>query len=231
MEKMPRSLDKIIENQVRKWEVVQKKKYKKPIRPVITLSRLPGCGAREMAERIAEELKIDFWDDEIIEEIAKSSSVSRRVIESLDEQDRSILDDWMGYLDESQMWSHEYFQHLTKVVGSIGAHGHALILGRGAGYILPVEVSLRVLLVAPQDTRIRNVMEEHSCTEKEARASVRKTETERRGFIKKYFQADLTDPNNYDLTINTANLGLDVAAAIVIATFNSKKWYNYSVKR
>jgi len=231
METTPRSLDKIIEEQVRKWMVVQKKKYKKPIRPVITMSRLPGAGARALAERIAKELKIDFWDDEIIEEIAKSSSVSRRVIESLDEQDRSILDDWIGYLDRSGMWSHEYFRHLTRVVGSVGAHGHALILGRGASYILPVEVSLRVLVVAPLEVRVRNVMEAYNCQEKEARARVRKTENERLGFIKKYFQANLSDPNNYDLTINTANLDLDVAAAIVREAFNSKQWYNYSVRK
>lgn len=226
-----RSLDKIIEEQIVRWQVDQKKKYKKPIRPVITLSRVPGAGGSVLAQRLAQDLKIDLFDQKIVEEIAKSSKVSEKVVQTLDEQDRSILDDWIRMLGEGYLWSYEYLKHLTKVVGTIGAHGHALILGRGASFILPQEVSLRVLVLAPLQTRIDNVMRGYGASASEAKRRVLRTESDRRAFVRKYFNADMTDPLNYDLVINTKNLSIDAAVKIVEEAFNSREWYNYNVRK
>jgi cytidylate kinase len=227
----PRTLDKIVEEQIKKWQVDQKKKYKKPIRPVITLSRQPGAGGRVLARKLAEELKIDLFDSAIVEEIAKSSKVSTRIIQTLDEQDRSIFDEWIHALGESHMWSYEYLEHLVKVVGGIGTHGHAIIVGRGASYILPQEVSLRVLVVAPLHIRIDNVVKAYNVSESEAKRNVLRTEADRKAFIRKYYDADMMDPLNYDLVINTQNFNVDTAAKIVIEAFSSRHWYNYNVKK
>lgn len=226
-----RSLDKIIEQQIKKWQIDQKKKYKETIRPVITMSRLPGAGGNSIARRIAEELKIDLFDREIVEKIAESSKVSTRIIESLDEQDRSIFNDWIRALSKNQMWSYEYLQHLTKVVGAIGAHGHALIVGRGASFILPQEVCLRLLVVAPLQTRIDNVANAYGVSEAEAKRVVLLRESDRRAFIRKYFNADMMDPLNFDLVLNTKNLSIDAAVNIVKEAFNSRQWYNYSLRK
>lgn len=226
-----RSLDKIVEEQIKRWQVDQKKKYKKPIRPVITISRLPGAGGRILAQKLAEDLKIDLFDSAIVEEIAKNSKVSERIIRTLDEQDRSIVDEWIQALGESHMWSYEYLEHLTKVVGSIGAHGHAIIVGRGASYILPTEVCLRVLVIAPLQTRIHNVIKSYGISESEAKRRILRTESDRKAFIRKYFDAEMTDPMNYDLVINTKNFDIDTEVKIVTEAFNSRHWYNYNMKK
>ncbi len=224
------SIHQMIEGQMKRWEVDQKKKYKKPIRPVITMSRLPGSGAWFLARRLAEELKIDYFDREIIEEVAKSAKVSKRMISTLDEQDRSILDDWVNLLGDRQIWPDEYVDHLTKVVGTIGAHGHAIIVGRGASFIIPPEVSLRLLVVAPMEVRVNNVAAAFKISKDEAKKRVMRAESDRKAFVRKYFHAELTDPLYYDLVINTQNFGLDAATRIVTEAFNTREWYNYSVR-
>jgi cytidylate kinase len=226
-----RSLDKIVEEQIKRWQVDQKKKYKKPIRPVITVSRLPGAGGRSLAKKLAEDLKIDLFDSAIVEEIAKNSNVSLRIVQTLDEQDRSIFDDWIQALGENHMWSYEYLEHLTRVVGGIGAHGHAIIVGRGASYILPTEVCLRVLVVAPLQTRIDNVIKTYGVSESEAKRRIIRTESDRKAFIRKYFNADMTDPMNYDLVINTKNFDIDAAVKVVTEAFSSRHWYNYNIRK
>ena len=223
------SINQMIEGQMKRWEVDQKKKYKKPIRPVITMSRLPGSGAWFLARRLAEELKIDYFDREIIEEVAKSAKVSKRLISTLDEQDRGILDDWVDALGDRHVWPYEYVDHLTKVVGTIGAHGHAIIVGRGASFILPPEVSLRVLVVATMEVRVNNVAAAFKISKDEAMQRVMRAESDRKAFILKYFHADLADPMHYDLVINTQYFGLDAATRIVKEAFNAKPWYDYSV--
>ncbi|HNU85698.1 MAG: cytidylate kinase-like family protein [Syntrophaceae bacterium] len=225
-----RSFDKIIEEQIKRWQIDQKKKYKNPIRPVITLSRLPGALGSRLAQKLAKELDIDLFDYEIVEQIATSANRSQRIVESLDEQDRSILNDWIDALGKDHMWSYQYLDHLTKVVGAIGAHGYAIIVGRGASYILPKEVSLRLLVVAPLEKRIRNLMDQYGIAEAEARRQILRTDADRKAFIQKYFQADMLNPLNYDLVINTDNIDLELAAKLVKETFNTRQWYDYNIK-
>lgn len=223
-----RSFDRMIEEQIRKWQIEQRKKYKNPIRPVITMSRLPGALGGKLARKLAAELDIDLFDQQIVEEIATNAKRSRQIVETLDEQDRGIFDEWIHALGEDHMWSYEYLQHLTQVVCSIGAHGHAIIVGRGASFILPKEVCLRLLVVAPLETRISNVVQAYNVSEREARRQVLRTEADRKAFIQKYFQRDLMDPTNYDLVVNTENIDIELAARLVKEAFNNRQWYDYS---
>ncbi|MCK7504670.1 MAG: cytidylate kinase-like family protein [Desulfobacterales bacterium] len=73
-----RSFDKIIEEQIKRWQSDQKKKYKNPIRPVITMSRLPGAMSNALAQKLAKDLEIDLFDHEIVEEIATNAKEASR---------------------------------------------------------------------------------------------------------------------------------------------------------
>lgn len=225
-----RPFDKIVEEQIKRWQIDQRKKYKNPIRPVITLSRLPGAMGSKLAQKLARDLDIDLFDREIVEQIATNAKRSQLVVESLDEQDRSILNDWIDALGEDHMWSYQYLDHLTRVVCAIGAHGYAVIVGRGASYILPKSVCLRLLVVAPLEKRIQNVMSDYNVSEKEARRQVTRTDADRKAFIQKYFRSDMMDPMNYDLVVNTDNIDLDLATRIVKESFNSRQWFDYSLR-
>jgi len=226
------TLEKLVATQVKKWETETKRRYKKPIRPVLTISKLPGSGAETLAGKLSEDLKLDLFDHEIIEEIAKSAQISKSVIDSLDEEDRNFMDDWLSILEKKfNLRPDTYLLHLTHVIASIGTHGHAVIVGRGAGFILPTDVSLRLLIVAPKDVRINNVKEAYHLTDKEAEKKLMEADKERGAFINKYFDADLTDPTQYDLTINTANVTVDVAVDIVKEVFNRRQWYDYLIKK
>jgi len=66
-------------------------KSKEPIRPVITMSRLPGARSNALAQKLAKDLEIDLFDHEIVEEIATNAKRSQQIVESLDEQDRRHL--------------------------------------------------------------------------------------------------------------------------------------------
>ena len=231
MENYPsKALDKLVEEQIKRWQSNRKRKYKKPIRPVITISRLPGCNAWEIAEQISTDLEIDFFDSEIVDKIAENAEVNRRVVETLDEQDNSIVLEWLSTLTaERYLWAYEYLDHLTKIIGTIGAHGHAVILGRGASYILPKEICLRVLVVAPLEIRIENVRKAYKVSEKVARQNIMGKESDRVAFIRRYFHADMLDPVNYDLVFNMGMCEQDTVVEMVKIAYNTRKWYKYSI--
>ena len=217
MKTKPRSINKIVEEQVQKWQIMrtEKKKATKGIQ-VITVSREPGSGGNLVAKGVSEKLGFDLFHQEVIHEMAKSAKVSGRLLETLDEKGVSVLEDWISSLvDDRHLWPDQYLQHLMKVVGAIGKYGQAVIVGRGANFILPPDKRLSVRVIAPQDVRTKNVAREFDIPVSEAIKRVLRTESNRKSFIRKYFYADIADPVNYDLVINTGTSGINAAVDVV----------------
>jgi len=104
-----------------------------------------------------------------------------------------------------------------KVIGAIGEHGRAIIVGRGANFVIPPENRFRLRIVAPQNVRIANVARTFDVTTEDAKRRIIRTESDRRAFVRKYFNADIADPVNYDFVINTGALEIDKAVDAVIA--------------
>ena len=214
-----KSIPKIIEEQVNRWQITRKKEVaEKEGVSIVTLSREPGSGGRIIAGRLAEKLSIDIFHQEVIHQIAESADVSATVLETLDERGLNTLEHWISSLvHERHLWPDRYMQHLMKVIGTIGSHGRAVVVGRGANFILPPEKRFAVRIVAPQAWRIENVSKEFDISLEEARRRVLRTDSDRRAFIRKYFNADIADPTNYDLVINTNTLKLDDAVNVISA--------------
>jgi cytidylate kinase len=214
-----RTIQQIIEEQAKRWELLKSKSVAElPTRiSVVTVSREPGSGGRLIAQGIAEKLGFDLFHQEVIHEMAESAQAKKMLMETLDEKGLTVIEDLVSAIVyDRHLWPDEYLRHLMKVVGTIGKHGNAVIVGRGANFILPREDTFRVRVIAPLENRIRNVMQEFGSSEEETRRRVLRTESDRRAFVRKYFNAGIADHAHYDLVINTAVMGLDAAVNSVI---------------
>jgi len=220
----PRSIENLIEEQVRRWELSRRsREVERPREPVITVSRLPGCYGRTLAQELAQRLKFDFFDKEILHKVAESSHLSETILKTVDEKALPKVEEWIQSLFLERYLSGEYFHHLSKVLMAIAEHGRAVILGRGAGFILPPESCLRVLLVAPLDERVRAVASREGVPRDEAKRRVVHSESDRRAYIRRHFHADMLDPVHYDLVLNTAGLGREAALAAIQAAWEEKR--------
>ncbi len=217
MKTKKRSVIKIVEEQVKKWQIMKVKEKKEAIvLPVITISREPGSGGRIVATELGKKLGLDVFHQEIINEMAESAQVSSRILKTLDEKGLSVLEEWITSLvDNRHLWPDQYLRHLMKVIGTIGKHGSAVIVGRGANFVLPSEGRIRVRIIAPLDLRVENVSSNFGVSAEEAKRRIIRTESERRAFIRKYFNADIADPINYDLVLNTGTLSIEAAANVI----------------
>lgn len=219
-------IDHLIEEQVLKWQKAsdRRKQKREPAPPVITISRQSGNESTEVIKKISEALKLDIFDTQIIHEVAQSVKMSDKVAESLDGKTRSTLDNWIQFLKANRyIFPDTYLTHLTKVIGTIGEQGGAIILGRGANNILPPEETLRIRFIAPLGHRIQNMSKKEGISIEAAERQITKKESEQRAFIKKYFEVDIDDPIYYDLIINTQYLSDDKIVALVKAALKFKK--------
>lgn len=214
-----RSIEQMIEEQVRKWQFDRTRpKTEIPFKPIVTISREPGSGGNVIGERLARRLDLALFHQEVIHAMAKSAKVSAQLLESLDEKGLSVLEDWMAYLvDSRHMWPDQYIKHLMKVIGAIGRLGGAVLIGRGANFILPPERRFSLRVIAPMEVRVANVARTYHVPESEARKRITKTDSERRAFIRKYFNTSVADPLNYDMVVNTGGASIDGVVEAVAA--------------
>lgn len=217
-----RSIEQIIEEQVQRWKITRTEEKKKDERiSVITISREAGSGGNILAKQLSDQLEFDLFYQEFIHNMAESARLSVRLIETLDEKGASVLEEWISSIvDKRHLWPDRYLQHLMKIIGTIGKHGQAIIVGRGANFVLPPEKRLSVRVIAPLEMRLRNVSQKFSVSVDEARPRVLKTDSDRKAFIKKYFNDDIRHPLNYDLIINTGTLSIDDAVNSVSGTLS-----------
>ena len=212
-----KSIPQIIEEQVRRWQLQQKEEAEeKAATPAVTISREPGSGGRIVAQQLSEKLGFEVFHQEVIHEMAERAEVSKQLLATMDERGLSILEDWISSLvHERHLWPDQYLQHLMNVIGTIGKHGQAVIVGRGANFILPPEQRFRVRITAPRRLRIENMSRTFNLSQDEASRRLTKTESNRKAFIRKYFNSDIADPTNYDLVINTETLSVSNAVDII----------------
>jgi len=220
MEKKKVSIEKFVKDQIKKWQRMYPAKDKKEeVRiPVITVSKEPGAGGNILAQKIAERLDLDIFNRDIIKGIAESAKISTSVIETLEKKRLSGVEDFISSLvNKHYLYPGLYLEYLMKVVCPIAEHGRAVIVGRGANFILPPEKRFSVRMVAPLDVRIQNIARRFGVSTEEAKRRVIRRESRRSAFIRQSFNADISNPINYDLTINTGNMSIEAAVEVVIS--------------
>lgn len=192
-------------------------------KPFITIARDPGSGGKLVGQEVAKRLGFTFYDNELIEEIAKSTKLRKSVLDQVDEKGRTALQDLVqGLINPNYVSDITYFTALCKVILSLAYRGNVVILGRGANFITPFAQGLHVRITAPTQVCIQRAMdfEGHSYTV--AKEIVQKDETDRREFVKQYFDKDIRRADYYDLTINTTFYRPHETAEIVIRAFEQK---------
>lgn len=208
----------IVQAQLEKWQRdgIQQNEF------VITISRQAGAGGSEIARVLAQKTKMDLMAGQIIQRVAESSKMSAKVIESLDEKSVSAMESWVKSIFSSQRPSpNEYLGHLSRVMATIGKHGNAIIVGRGANYILPPQTTFRVKIIAPMEYRIESMMRIRNLSREESKKYIEKRDAERIAFVRTYFQTDWLEVNplSFDMVINTEKVGIDGAVAAILVSF------------
>jgi cytidylate kinase len=207
---MPLSIERILDHQVRLWHILSELDHETgseapaPLRPVFTLSRQLGCDHDVIARGLAARLGLQVHGRSLIDAVARDEGLKQRVAESLDERTRSELDIWVESLLDRRLFSHDVFHMaLVRVVRTLANHGGMVFIGRGANLILEGTDCLRIRIIASRDTRVAKVARFLRVDAKTAIRMIDESDRKRTAFIRKLFRADWSDPEAYDIVLNT----------------------------
>ena len=229
---MPGTLaDQIIAQKIKEWEL-QKQKVKADsslrelkIHPFLCISRDFGCREEEVIPYLEKSLGWKVYGRSLLDHLARRESLSHSFMETLDERRQNLVDNWINYLIRSgSILQDDYVIQISKLIKVIVAQESAILLGRGANYLLSdKKEGLRVRLTAPFQQRVKNIAQVRGIEESQARELVEKTDAERRDFTQRYFKKNFDSCEGYDLTLNTASLSNEQILRTLSMLINEKK--------
>ncbi|MFQ5672206.1 MAG: AAA family ATPase [Nitrospinales bacterium] len=229
---MPESLaEQIIAEKISEWAQKQKERKEQEkreairIHPFLTISRDFGCGEEEIIPALEKTLRWKVYGRTLLDHLAERETLSRRFIETLDEQDQNFLDNWINFLTRSGgVLQKDYVLKISRMIKVIAAQESAIILGRGAHLILrEKKEGLKIKLTAPLAHRIQNIAKLRNIPPDEAETLVRQKDKERELFIQNNFRVDLQNDAEFDLIFNTMALATGMICKIIDLIFNEKK--------
>lgn len=187
--------------------------------PVITISRQIGGVGEEVAQVLSERLGFSVWDKNLIDAIADDAEVSRRLVQEFDEKTVSEIDILARTIvGEREAAAFVYPRHLIKVLISISEHGYAIILGRGANFVLPDALNVRLL--SKPEVRINRLMESQHLSQKDAVDLIHHIDHERAAFVHNVFSRDINDHYAYDLFIEADCFAVKGTANIIMTALS-----------
>ena len=114
---------------------------------------------------------------------------------------------------------------MIELVLAVAARGDAVIVGRGAGFLLPPETTVHVRVVAPFEARVAYFAQSLRMTREEAAAEVRARDDRRAKYLTATLGRDAADPTGYDAVVNANRLGIEGAAQFIQWAVRTKQMF------
>ena len=187
------------------------------MKTIITIGRQFGSGGKEVGIRVAKELGIPFYDNELLQEAAKKSGLCEKIFENFDEKPKSLLysiamDSYMFSLPGSGVGDsleQQVYLATFNTIRHIADQGPCVIIGRCADYALADTPNpLSLFIYAPMDVRVARVAKRQNVTPEEARKLITRTDKRRASYYEYYSSKKWGAVESYDFCLDSSCLGL-----------------------
>ena len=194
---------------------------------VIAIGRQFGCGGREVGQRVAQLLDIDYYDKQLLLEASRASGIQAEMFEAVDERTPKFFPSlWplnlamagSVFAGETPMSDDSIYKAQCQVMKDLVDRRSCVIVGRTADYVLrdycPV---ISVFLHAPIDDRVKRIMERGDCdTRDTAVKRADKANKLRAEYYNFYTDKLWGHADSYDLCIDSSLLGVEGTAQLIV---------------
>ena len=197
---------------------------------VITIARDYGSGGKTVGKILAKELNIPFYDREILYMASDDSGINLGLFQKHDEEiSKGLFDSsthkYSGSLippEDSKFTSKEnLFNYQAKIIKKLAEKESCIIVGRCADFILKdYDNVIKVFIWAPHDVCVKTVMDMFGMNEKDADKKIRKINKHRSEHYHYYTCREWDNARNYDLCLNSADLGFKGCVDAIKAYIN-----------
>lgn len=160
---------------------------------IVTVGREHGSGGKYIAEQIAKQLGIAFYDKELL------------LASVFNAEDAARYDEKPVHL----LWSRRIGENFNAPEDAL-AHESFVVLGRCSDFILRSNPNAVHLFIAGKpDQKRQRLMEEKSLTADQAALEIRRVDRDRKAYHNYYCDTKWGDARGYDLVVNSGKLGIE----------------------
>lgn len=192
---------------------------------IITISREFGSGGRELGKRMADILGYDYYDKEIILDIAEKYSLDADYVENaIGKAGQTFrpmtFRNSIASMPYVESVSAKLLSEQTAVIRKIAEKNkNCIIIGRSADLILAEKNPFRIFAYADNDAKVQRCMEcaenTENLTEKELLKKLRRIDAERKK-IRTIISGDTWGQRElYDLLVNTTGWNIKDLAPLI----------------
>lgn len=188
------------------------------VNKIITIGREFGSGGREIGRRLSENLGFAYYDQEIISEIAKRTSLLEKYVEAIVEQHSlfsfpiHIGRSFYPVADPALDQTLKIYQEQTRIILEMARKSDCVIVGRCADFILKEENPFRIFVYADVESKLRRCRTkgpaQENLSDRELKQKMSGIDKKRANYYELLTGRSWGNKLNYDLCINTS--GLDI---------------------
>lgn len=194
---------------------------------IITIGREFGSGGKYIGERLAEELNMKLYDEELISRVSKERNIDIHLLNENDEKHKKSF--WYTLAMASMSMSDsvnsltelpsddKYFIEQAKIIEEIADEGNAIIIGRCSNVILKDRKNVVNIFVYSSDEKfkINRKVEFAGLDEKKALKLMHKKDKERAAYYNYYTNQTWGGRESYDLLVDSSRLGIDKTVELI----------------
>ncbi len=185
---------------------------------IVTIAREHGSSGKQIGRLVAERLGIPFYYKEMTALAAQESGLDQEFISDINVNSPSHLHSLYLSTDVVQ----QAVQAQDKVIRKIADNGSCVIVGRAADYVLrDYEDVVRIFIYAPEEYKIKRVMEIYGDSYEDAKKNVRRSDDARASYYKNISENTWGDRRNYDLMIDSS-IGVDASVDTICTYLQSR---------
>lgn len=185
---------------------------------IITITRQYGSGGREIGEKLAADLKVDFYDNKLLEVAAGQSGIHKSHFEENDEKRSNSFLYLLSttYGQGGVPFDDTLFFAQLGAIQKIASEHSCVIIGRCADYALRDFTGVvNVFISAPFETRVKRAIEKYGIAEKHAADYVKRIDKQRTSYYNYYTDKRWGAPQNYQLCLDSSALGIDGSVTLL----------------
>ena len=194
---------------------------------VINIGRQLGSGGKEIGEKLAARLGIDFYDKELINLASEESGLCREFFEKADEKaSQGIIGGLFGmrfpFISEGALPSTNclsndaLFKVQSDVIRRLASEKSCVFVGRCADYILRDHPRcINVFISASKEDRMKRLRKIHGINEEAAEVMMEKADKKRSEYYNYYSYKTWGAAATYHLCINSSSLGVEETVKFV----------------
>ena len=198
-----------------------------PARPrglSVAISREAGARGGSIARKVGELLGWQVFDQESIDYLIQNDTAREQMLAEVPAAALAWTQAHFNRLqDEQKLVTDPDTAAMIRLLFAVAARGEAIILGRGAGYLLPAETTLHVRVVAPWEDRVVYFAQLLRLSRDEGAAEVQARDERRSHYIDRILGRNAAEVTAYDVVVNSGRLGVEGAAQFISWAVRTKQ--------